>query len=41
MNVANKFLKIPIFITYNRFIAVLKEMPMSLMAEIIADGIAG
>ena len=36
MDVPNKFLKIGILFTHNGFVAVLKKMSMSFMAEVIA-----
>jgi hypothetical protein len=41
MDVTNELLKISVFVTDDRFIAILKEMAVPAMAEVIGDGIAG
>ena len=41
MDVANQFKEIGIFLTHNRFIAILKQMPAPFMALVEGDGIAG
>ena len=41
MNIADQLLEIGLLVTHDGFITVLKEMPMSAMAPIIGDGIAG
>jgi hypothetical protein len=40
MNVTNELPKIDIFITNDRMITVLKEMPMSMMAKVVSYGVA-
>ena len=41
VDVPNEFLEINVFITDDRFKAILEEMAMAAMAKVIADGIAG
>lgn len=41
MNIADQFKQIRIFLTQNRFIRVLKQVPMTAVPAIVADGISG
>ena len=41
MDVANQFQKISIFLTYNGFVSILKEVPDALMAFIESNCISG
>ena len=41
MNVAYQLRKIAVSITDNRFISVLKQMPMTAMAQIVGDCVPG
>ena len=41
MDITDKFLEICIFLAHNRFITILKQMPMTLVTAIKADSIAG
>jgi len=41
MDVTNEFLKISVLVTDNRFIAILEEMAVPAMTEVIGDGITG
>jgi hypothetical protein len=41
MNIADKFPKIEVLFTYDRFITILKQVTVSLMATIIGNSITG
>jgi hypothetical protein len=41
MNVAHEFGEIAVSVVHNGFVPVLKKVPMPMMAQVVADSIAG